>query len=66
MSAVVYIPVAAYIKLVDLWQSQMANVKAKRGPKPVPYGVMASEIMDASERPIMTGIVADVHHDKVE
>ena len=43
----------------------MASFRAKQGPQP-PSPEMAKEVMDASEKPIMTGIVAAVHHDKVK
>lgn len=44
----------------------MANVRARNSAQPASPHEVAEGVMDASERPIMTGFVAAVHHDKAE
>ncbi|KAL3156757.1 hypothetical protein ABBQ38_001032 [Trebouxia sp. C0009 RCD-2024] len=66
LSAIVCTPVAVYSYLIGLWQARMANVRARNSAQPASPHEVAEGVMDASERPIMTGFVAAVHHDKAE
>ena len=66
MSAIVYIPAAACHHLTDLWQAQMAKVRANTDSRSAPPEAVTRVIVDATERPILTGIVAADYHDKVE
>lgn len=66
-SAVVYIPAAVYHYLAGLWRAQIAKVQAETGLRSAaPEAVSNVVVVDASERPILTGVVAADYHDKVE
>lgn len=65
-SAIVYIPLALYRYLAGLWQKGILSKRPNQASRsPCPEAVN-SVLADASERPILNGIVAQEVHDHAE
>lgn len=66
-SAIVYIPAAVYHYMASLWRAQIAKAQAETDLRSAsPETVSNVVVVDATERPILTGVVAADYHDKVE
>ena len=65
-SAIVYIPAAVYRHLTALWLAHTANIKARTDLKSAPPEAKTNAAVDATEHPILMGVVAADYHDKVE
>lgn len=66
-SAIVYIPAAFYHYMARLWRAQIAKAQAETDLRSAsPETVSNVVVVDATERPILTGVVAADYHDKVE
>ena len=67
LASVLYVPAAVYYVLTGLGRPQTPSALAVSIASPQDGGMTATSVLaDASERPIMTGIVSADDHDKAE